>query len=87
MTVTKQRDAPWIHAFGEDDEVLRFHARGEDDEVLRFHARGDDDEILRFHAFGEDREDYSCNVTVTKRRDAPWVHACGEDDGFFTLHI
>ena len=26
---------------------------------------------------------YSCNVTITNQRDAPWIHACGEDDEFF----
>ena len=52
MTVTKQRDAPWIHAFGEDDESFVFHALGEDDEFFVFHVLGADDEVCA-RAYGE----------------------------------
>ena len=46
MTVTKQRDAPWIHACGEDDEFFAFPAFGEDDEFFAFPAFGEDDWVL-----------------------------------------
>ena len=48
-------DAPWIHAFGEDDEFFRFPGDGEDAEFLLSPSCGEDD------------GDPSCNVTVSIR--------------------
>ena len=55
MTVTKQRDAPWIHACGEDDEFYAFHACGEDDEVFLPHLRRRW-RLIPCHACGKDDE-------------------------------
>ncbi|MDQ6736716.1 MAG: hypothetical protein M3Z30_03330 [Gemmatimonadota bacterium] len=30
---------------------------------------------------------YACNVTVTNRADAPWIHAFGEDDGLYSGNV
>ena len=46
VTVTNQRDAPWIHAFGEDDEFFAFPAFGEDNEFSAFAAFGEDNGVL-----------------------------------------
>ena len=47
-------DAPWIHAFGEDDEFFPHPAFGEDDEFFRYPAFGEDDEFFPFPRCGED---------------------------------